>query len=353
MNESDTNPLAKWLGDIDVSPETIVPPVDIASRLASVRFNIHRPPPLATAIFQLNNGTITHTRGNISAITAQAKAGKSALIAALTAATIAPQPENCDLLGFQAINPDRLPVLLLDTEHSPEHHWKLCDRIFRRAGVAESDLLHAYQLAGFGVKELNAALDHLLDERKWFAAFLDGTGDFVADVNDPEECNYFVSRLHGLAIKHDSHLFNVLHLNPSSDFKSRGHLGSQLERKAETNLRIEKKDGVSLLYADKNRGADIPKDTGPRFLWSNDAGMHVSADTIDNDKRSATLDKLREQCSEAFRTANKTALHWSELVEALLRVPGVKSKRTAERIHTDAKENDIIQKNLIGQWEMT
>jgi hypothetical protein len=285
-------------------------------------------------------------------ITAQAKAGKTALNAALIASSIATEPDDCDTLGFRAVNPDKLPDLLLDTEHSKEHNWKLGERILRRAKLAESDQLHIYRLAGFAVKELNAALEHLLAERKWHAVFLDGTGDFVSDVNDPEECNAFVARLHGLAIEYDTHILNVLHLNPSSETKSRGHLGSQLERKAETNLRIEKKDGVSIIYSDRNRGADIPKDTAPRFVWSVEHQMHVSADTIGNIKASAKLEELREQCREAFGLAGKSALSWSDLVKSIRKVPGVKSDRTAERIHKDAKAGGIISRNIIGQWEM-
>ena len=328
-------------------------PHDIAARLEQVRFNILTPPPLDIAVFTLSNGTPTHTRGNISAITAQAKAGKTALIAALVAAGITPRPDDCDSLGFRALNPDRLPLALLDTEHSPAHNWKEGDSIFRRALLTESDQLHLFRLAGFTLRDLNVALDHLLKERKWHSFFLDGIGDFVADVNDPEECNAFVARLHGLAIEHDTHILTVLHLNPTSETKSRGHLGSQLERKAETNLRIEKKDGVSIVYSDRNRGADIPKDTAPRFLWSDEHKMHVSAETSGNIKRAANLEELREQCREAFSNAAKTALSWTDLVAALLRVPGVKSQRTAERIHKDAKNEGVIVKNTIGKWELS
>ena len=325
---------------------------DIRARLAQVRFNILTPPPLDVAVFTLSNGTPTHTKGNISATNAQVKAGKTAFVSALIAAAITPRPDDCDSLGFRAVNPDRLPVAVLDTEHSKAHNWNIGDRIFRRALLTESDQLHLFRLAGFTVRELNAALEHLLKERKWHSVFLDGIGDFVADVNDPEECNAFVARLHGMAIESDTHILNVLHLNPTSETKSRGHLGSQLERKAETNLRIEKKDGVSIVYSDRNRGADIPKETAPRFLWSDEHRMHVSADTVANVKRAANLEELREQCREAFSIANKSALTWTDFVAAAKRVPGVNSQRTAERIHTDAKREIIIIKNIIGQWEL-
>ena len=332
------------------TPEQTAPQLDIASRLAQVRFNIHTPPPLETAVFVLSNGTPTHTRGNISAITAQAKAGKSAFLTALAAGVITTKPDDCDLLGWRAVNPDNLPLAILDTEHSPTHNWKLGDRILRRAMLTESEGLHLFRLAGVTIRELNAMLDFLLKERKWHSLFLDGTGDFVADVNDPEECNAFVARLHGLAIEHDTHIFNVLHLNPSSETKSRGHLGSQLERKAETNLRIEKKDGVSIVYSDRNRGADIPKDTAPRFIWSAEHQMHISADNIGSVKLAASLEMLREQRDEAFRISEKSALFWKELRDALQKVPGVKSESAADRVLRGLKTHSLISQNILKQY---
>ena len=326
------------------------PLINIAARLALVRFNIHIPPPLETAVFKLSTGATTHTRGNISAITAQAKAGKTAFNAALIATGITDRPDDCDGLGFRAVNPDGLPILLFDTEHSPEHHWKLCDRIFRRAMLAESDRLHAYRLAVFTVKELNAALAYLLTERKWHSVFLDGTGDFVSDVNDPDECNAFVARLNSLAIEHDTHIFNVLHLNPSSETKSRGHLGSQLERKSETNLRIEKKDGVSIVYSDRNRGADIPKDTAPRFIWSVEHQMHISADSIGSVKLSANLELLCKQRDEAFRVSGRTTLSWGEITDALKKVPGINSDSKAARTLRELKSGGLVVQNLQKQY---
>lgn len=337
---------------LDGGKET-APSVDIPARLDKVRFNIHVPPPLDTAVLKLSNGTTTHTRGNISALTAQAKAGKTALIAAFTAGVVTTWPDDCDLLGFRAVNPDRLPVLLLDTEHSPEHNWKIGDRIFRRAKVPESDLLHLYRLTGFTVRELNTALDYLLQQRKWHSVFLDGVGDFVSDVNDPVECNTFVSRLHGLAIEHDTHILTVLHLNPSSDIKSRGHLGSQLERKSETNLRIEKKNGVSIVISDRNRGADIPRDSAPRFAWSPEHQMHVSAESIGKIKLAANLEQLREQRDEAFRITGKDALFWTEIRDALQKVPGIKSASKADRVLRELKANKQVSQNSKRQYIKT
>lgn len=325
-------------------------PQDIGERLALVRFNLATPPPLETAVWRLNGGPVTHTLGNISTITAQAKAGKTALVSALAAAAITEQPD-CDTFGFTASNPERLPILILDSEHSEADHWQLCDRILRRSKLTESPLLHSYRLTGFGVRDINAALAWLLNERKWLAVVIDGSGDFVADVNDPEECNAWVADLHGKAITHQTHILNVLHLNPSSEFKSRGHLGSQLERKCATNLRVEKIEGVSVVCSERNRGADIPKSTGPRFTWSDEHRMHVSAASITTAKTTAKIQAVREQIAEAYTNSGKQAGTWTEVVGWLRNVPGIKSQRTAERVFSEAKRCGVIALNIVKKWE--
>ena len=71
----------------------------------------------------------------------------------------------------------------------------------------------------------------------------------------------------------------MIHFNPGSE-KSRGHLGSQLERKAETNLILEKnKDEVTRIYSVKNRRAGIPKSEGPCFRYDEESRLHITCES--------------------------------------------------------------------------
>ena len=109
---------------------------------------------------------------------------------------------------------------------------------------------------------------------------LDGAADFIPNPNDPDEAFAFVDELHQLAIRYDTAIICVIHENPSSETgKTRGHFGSQLERKAETNLRLSKDgDGVTTVFAEKARHAHIPKERGTRFVWSDEEKMHVTTE---------------------------------------------------------------------------
>jgi hypothetical protein len=111
-----------------------------------------------------------------------------------------------------------------------------------------------------------------------YAVILDGVADLCEDVNDSAESNALVAELHGLAIYATAPIIAVMHRNEGdkADSAARGHLGKQLARKAETNLRLEQKEGVSYVFADRNRGAPILTDEGPAFKWAAPSMMHLS-----------------------------------------------------------------------------
>jgi hypothetical protein len=110
------------------------------------------------------------------------------------------------------------------------------------------------------------------------AVIIDGIGDLCLDPNDPEEALALIDEIHRLAIQFDTVVVCVLHENPGSEIgKTRGHLGSQLERKAETNLRLEKDaHGVTVMYSERARSSFISRENGPRFAWDEEARMHRS-----------------------------------------------------------------------------
>lgn len=259
--------------------------------LATCEFDDSIEPPPLRPIFSLAIGgelLPISTPGNITALIAQAKAGKTAFMTAMIAATMSDPTVDADFLSVvSAPNPDGGAVLYFDTEQSRDDFWHITKRAMRRAGANQRpEWLHSYCLTGLAVSEAKACVwqavvDAYVRHGRIHAIFIDGVADLVLDVNSAEECNGFLAELHALAIRFDCPIVTVLHLNPQSGKggfeKARGHLGSQLERKAETNLRIEKDGDVSVCWSEKQRRAPIFKDKGPRFRWSDEAGMHVTA----------------------------------------------------------------------------
>jgi hypothetical protein len=167
---------------------------------------------------------------------------------------------------------------------------------------------------------------------------IDGVADICRDPNDPEEAFETVRWLMELSHKYSTAIFCVLHENPSSeDGKTRGHLGSELTRKAYGNLRVDKDDdSVSVLYGPLMRKKDIPKHMGTCFAWSEDARMHVTLGS----QREVIASKREEKANEAQAKRDRddspivqdileTPMNFSDLTIAVMERFDVK-KRAAE-----------------------
>ena len=68
---------------------------------------------------------------------------------------------------------------------------------------------------------------------------IDGIADLMYNSNCIEESDAVVGELMTLSTEYNCHIMNVLHTNPNSD-KARGHIGSTLQRKAETMIYVRK-----------------------------------------------------------------------------------------------------------------
>jgi hypothetical protein len=330
---------------------------DLSGRLAELRFNIHSKPPVDDPRYFIGQIPIC-TVGNLTTISAGVKAGKSSVLAAMIAAAMTPNPGRSDCLGFDSRNPDGHAIIHLDTEQSRADHYALIERAMRRAGLAEPPLwLMSYCVTGFPPSDLRACLSVLLNEGVRtrggiHSVLIDGVGDLVRDVNDPEECNSFVTELHALAIKFGCPIVGAIHFNPGTE-KSRGHLGSQLERKAETNLRLDKTDGAMVLWSEKNRGAPIFKNSGPRFVWLDEAAMHVTSETLGNLRADARRLDLTRQAAAVFFNAGKPALRWNEMVSGLQVVVKTIGDSGARKRIEKMLDHNVITKNEFGQYRLS
>src|ERR1043165_8551312 len=106
----------------------------IRELLAARRFDYATEPPPIVPVYTLAGTTIS-TAGNLTAITAHAKVGKSALLGAAMASVICPSA--CDTLTISSSNPNGAALVHIDTEQSQEDHWRHNARTLRRAGVTE------------------------------------------------------------------------------------------------------------------------------------------------------------------------------------------------------------------------
>ena len=329
--------------------------------LQARRFNPAVKPPTGSVLFTLNvNGkTIgVATTGNLVAVLAQVKAGKTAALGAMQACIMLPENSEADCFGFKSSNLKGLAVLSFDTEQSPADHWEQVQSILRRAGLltdAPPPWFYSYSLAGLDLGQRLKCIEKGIELAKKecggiHSVFIDGGADCVSNVNDPVESNAYIARLHGLAIEHVCVIVCALHFNPGDAAKARGHFGSELERKAETNLRLDKDEReITEIWSNKNRKAGIPKRKGPCFQWSDAAGMHVSVESkgsrVDKEK-SETLAMLAD---DIFR--KRPAMSYSDIVAYLTAKKGLKlAERTAARRISELSRLGLIEKSAVGLW---
>ena len=124
---------------------------------------------------------------------------------------------------------------------------------------------------------------------------------------------------------------------------------SELERKAETLLRLEKKDEVTTLWAHMARHCTLPKTAGLRFAYDVGAGMHVLVESANEARSKAASDELTAFASSCFE--GKTALSWSALRDRIILLGGLKpagAKRKIERM----SEDGIIRKTFLNEYEL-
>jgi hypothetical protein len=284
---SDPVKFSEAIARISELTERVKPQADKAAKIRAMlevrRVKHDDPPPEPVPVFLLN-GTRISTAGNLLVPSGQAKAGKTAVLSAIAAAAMGARWE-CDTLGFTAApNPEGKALVWIDTEQSPWDAWKVLHAACNRAGLSEPPpWVRMYCLTDLSPAERREALRVSLADAAQacggiFAFIVDGCADLVFGVNDEREALELAGELHALAIQYAAPGICNLHENPGSEIgKTRGHLGSQLERKAETNLKVKKNEAEeSLVYAPKNRGPSIPEAGGTWFKWDGEAGMHTT-----------------------------------------------------------------------------
>ena len=286
------------------------------------------------------------SQGNISMITAGAGTGKSSLLEAGCASAITPM---IDTLGIVFHSKT---VLYIDTERSIYDHHVSWQRFMRRAGM-EKDTKPPTGVRWENIRGMEALEDRLnylwsqIDiENATELVIIDGIGDFVADPNDSEECTALVSRLCSIVHNRDIALMLTLHNNPAmNSTKARGVLGSELWRKCESVLIVEKlESGIRRVTTNytlgKNRSAS---DTiASCFRWDDELKMHVSCDTPE-DTTHGRASKTRKERVKLAGLLDTQPLNYSEYVSAIMVECGIKERAAKERVK-DLQASGFIRK---------
>lgn len=203
--------------------------------------DLTKPAPIIRPIIE-HKGKIVASLGNISAVVGAAKSKKTFLCSALVGGLLAEK-------GDFGITPRLAKVLWVDTEQSELHARKVVERIHRLAGWSErcnNGMFHSLTLREIEPKERAELLYMAIELYRPHLVVVDGISDLMHNTNDIEESDRIVGRLMALSTEFNCHILCVLHTNPNSD-KARGHIGSTLQRKAETVIFVHKVGDCSVV----------------------------------------------------------------------------------------------------------
>jgi len=339
---------------VDVEVEPVATDNELHALLDARRFDFLNPPPPTVAVFTLRDMAIA-TAGNITVPQGGVKSGKTALEGAMIAAAINPEADADMTLGIRSPGAGGGAIIHFDCEQSPDdHHAVICNAL-RRAGLGKPPAnLRSYCLTDVKTPLRRAALHAELDRAgDVFAVFLDGVADLTFSVNDEAEAIAFTDELHALAIEYRCAMITVLHENPGSVIgKTRGHLGSQLERKQFAGLRLEKDaNDITTLWTDRSRKASIPKSQGVRFAYDKEAGLHLPVDSANDARSVAAADALVAQAASIFHGTPKGGLMWHELRDRIMTAAKIGTSGAIKRIDK-MHAAGIIQKNLLHKYEL-
>ena len=325
--------------------------------LRSCEIDYDNPPDASKAIVSVK-GVPLGTQDNLLCITGGEGTGKSNYISAILSGALGIERLNPEqTLGLEiTANPKGLAVLHYDTEQSEAQLYKNLGKTLRRASLSTvPEFYHSLYLASFSRKDRLKLIRESMDlfhhkHGGIHLVVIDGIADLIRSANDESESIAIVDDLYRLAGVYNTCIICVLHFVPNG-IKLRGHIGSELQRKAAGILSIEKDDNpeYSVVKALKVRDGsplDVPMIL---FGWDKDLDMHVyRGEKSKEEKEKRKTDELIAVVREAFKHSHR--LSYQELCEVLMREMEIK-ERTAKKYIAYMREQEILTQDTSGYYQ--
>ena len=210
---------------------------DLHEKLISRKFRQGYKPPEENILFSIQGKNIG-TSQSFVCFQGLPKAGKSTFITSAIASAFT----TWDIFGMKINFPkERRRICYIDTESSDYDYYRVLERI--RGQIICDQLPNNFDSFLFredSPQDIQQMIETYLNENKDCSVLvIDGILDLIADFNSVEQSFYLVQWLKKITKKHDLLILCVLHLG-KKDQNSIGHIGSYLDRKSQSVLKIEK-----------------------------------------------------------------------------------------------------------------
>ena len=192
----------------------------------------------APAVLMVDDAVIG-TLGNFSASIGKAKSKKTFNVSAIAASALSGRT----ILRYRSMFPEnKRKILYIDTEQGRHHCQQVLKRILRLAEMPDDKVpenLIMLSLRKFAPRVRLLIVEEAIGTTPDLGlVIIDGIRDFLYDINSSSESTEVISKFMQWTDDKQIHIHTVLHQN-KNDEHARGHVGTELNNKAETVMQIE------------------------------------------------------------------------------------------------------------------
>lgn len=248
--------------------------------------------------------------GDLSVAMGQRKAGKTTIQQYIVATALMEEiPPDLDTLQITSTYCGGRDMVYLDSEGSAQDTFNFIAGVMRIMGVETMpENFYAYHFREFDIEECREGLKLLCQRHTnshiWI---IDGVADLVENPDtDPKEARTLVRSIMRYAGELNAAFIGIIHDNPTKkgqQTKARGHLGTEIERKASAAIEVEK-NNEDKRHTIRCRFIRSGEDFAPIAFWF-EHGRPVSRMLTETERQQITnsdyhriqeLTTLRKQC---------------------------------------------------------
>ncbi|MGI6223066.1 MAG: AAA family ATPase [Prevotella sp.] len=301
------------------------------------------PEPVYTMRF---NGIGTFPRGDIQAVKAKSKNGKTFLCSILIAVVL-----GCKRLGDWSAEIPDASVCLFDTEQNPRNTAKVAKRVHALLGwdsKKSNDRFRVYALRTMDADKRFDYIERVIRDIKPTFVVIDGIADLMMNFNDNVESEAVIERMMRISAECDCSLCCVLHTNKAKDDSNmKGHIGTLLLQKASDVLEVTKKADEAIFNVEETDSRNIPIE---KFAFTLDGDGIPMMSNYTDAREISKVDKVQKVMNDVFK--DSTELGYNELVHSYA-LNAAASDSTGKRDVKFAKEKGIIMLTTSGKYSLS
>ena len=291
------------------------------------------------------NGINTFPKGDLQAIKAKAKQGKTHVNICLTTALL-----RGEFLAIKSLIDDP-KVCYFATEEQNRSVQKNNRKVHKLCGwdTGHSDeRFKVYALREVETTERITIIEEVIKAKEPEIVFIDGIRDLLIDFNNIQQSHEIISRLLRLSGTYNCAIVCVLHTNKSSsDFNMRGHLGTELLNKSSDVLEVEKTDSNFIVRHSDSRNME----TGMWAFCFDEEGLLKEGEV--QDKRQGKAEQRTEKmeaCFSKILNEDKILSH-ADLGRKYMALSGYKIDAATKHIG-EMTDRGFIKKREDGRYEL-